>query len=89
MLCYKTIRKIKLDISAACVFDLNIESVTSVMSQEVYNHLVMQRGGKYAWKSMINSDLKISDLDEQAIMGAVHGGIRSGRLPETRYIDYS
>ena len=32
---------------------------------------------------MINSDLKISDLDEQAIMGAVRGGIRSGRLPET------
>ena len=60
-----------------------IESVTSVMSQEVYNHLVMQRGGKYAWESMINSDLKISDLDEQAIMGAVRGGIRSGRLPET------
>lgn len=53
------------------------------MSQEVYNHLVMQRGGKYAWESMINSDLKISDLDEQAIMGAVRGGIRSGRLPET------
>lgn len=35
-----------------------IESVTSVMSQEVYNHLVMQRGGKYAWESMINSFLK-------------------------------
>lgn len=59
-----------------------IESVTSIMPQDVYNHLVMQRGGKYAWESMTNSDLKISDLDEQAIMGAVRGGIRSGRLPE-------
>lgn len=60
-----------------------IESVTSIMPQEVYNHLVMQRGGKYAWESMTNSDLKISDLDEQVIMGAVRAGIRSGRLPET------
>lgn len=60
-----------------------IESVTSIMPQEVYNHLVMQRGGKYAWESMTNSDLKISDLDEQAIMGAVRSGIRGGRLPET------
>lgn len=60
-----------------------IESVTSIMPQEVYNHLVLQRGGKYAWESMTNSDLKISDLDEQVIMGAVRAGIRSGRLPET------
>ncbi len=60
-----------------------IESVTSTMLQETYNHLLMQRGGKYAWESMINPDLQISDLDEQSIMGAVRSGIRSGRLPET------
>ena len=59
-----------------------IESVTSVMSQDCYNQLLMQRGGKYAWDSMANPDLHISDLDEQTIMGAVRGGIRSGRLPE-------
>lgn len=59
-----------------------IESVTSVMSQEIYNRLLMQRGGKYAWEAMANSDLRISDLDEHAIMGAVRGGIRCGRLPE-------
>lgn len=59
-----------------------IESVTSVMPQEIYNRLLMQRGGKYAWEAMANSDLRISDLDEHAIMGAVRGGIRCGRLPE-------
>lgn len=59
-----------------------IESVTTVMPQEIYNRLLMQRGGKYAWEAMANSDLRISDLDEHAIMGAVRGGIRCGRLPE-------
>lgn len=59
-----------------------IESVTSAMPQEIYNQLLMQRGGKYAWEAMANSDLKIADLDEYAIMGAVRGGIRCGRLPE-------
>ena len=28
---------------------------------------------------MINSDLKITDLDENAILGAVREGIRNGR----------
>ena len=31
---------------------------------------------------MANPDLKISDLDEHAVMGAVPGGIKCGRLPE-------
>lgn len=60
-----------------------IESVTSVMAQDIYNQLLMQRGGKYAWEAMVNPDLQLSDLNEQTIMGAVRGGIRSGRLPET------
>ena len=59
-----------------------IESVTSAMPQGIYNLLVMQRGGTYAWDSMQNPGLKISDLDETAILGAVRGGIRGGRLPE-------
>lgn len=59
-----------------------IESVTSVMSQEKYNLLLMQRGRRYSWESMANSDLQISDLDENAIAGAVRAGINSGRLPE-------
>lgn len=59
-----------------------IESVTSVMSQEKYNLLLMQRGRRYSWESIANSDLQISDLDENAIAGAVRAGINSGRLPE-------
>ncbi len=61
---------------------LRIESTTTVMPQEQYNHLLMQRGGKYGWEAMVNPDLKISDLDENAIFGAVREGIRNGRLPE-------
>lgn len=60
-----------------------IESVTSMMPQEKYNLLLMQRRGKYGWESMFNSDLQISDLDENAIIRAVRAGINSGRLPET------
>ena len=55
---------------------------TSSMPQDVYNQLLMQRGGKYAWEAMTNPDIKVTDLDEHAIMGAVRGGIRCGRLPE-------
>ena len=43
----------------------------------------MERGGKYGWEAIINSDLELSDLDENAILGAVREGIRNGRLPET------
>ncbi len=59
-----------------------IESVTSVMPQDKYNHLLMQRGGKYSWEAVPNPDLQISDLDENAIIGAVRAGINCGRLPE-------
>ena len=37
----------------------------------------------FGWEAMINSDLKITDLDENAILGTVREGIRNGRLPET------
>lgn len=60
-----------------------VESVTSVMLQDQYNLLLMQRGGSYGWESMVNPELQIEDLDENAIMGAVRAGIRGGRLPET------
>ena len=62
---------------------MRIESTTTFMPQERYNHLLMERGGKFGWEAMINSDLKITDLDENAILGAVREGIRNGRLPET------
>ena len=60
-----------------------IESVTSVMPQDKYNHRLMQRGGKYSWEAMPNPDLQVSDLDENVIIGAVRAGINCGRLPET------
>lgn len=60
-----------------------IESVTTAMPQEVYNQLLMQRGGVYGWETMVNINLHVEDLDENAVMGAVRAGIRSGRLPET------
>ena len=59
-----------------------VESATSTMPQEMYNQYLIQRGGKYAWEAITNPDLKISDLDEHAVISAVRGGIRSGRLPE-------
>ncbi len=35
-----------------------IESVTSAMPQGIYNLLVMQRGGTYAWDSIAKSRLE-------------------------------
>ncbi len=58
-----------------------IESVTSVMSQDTCYNLLLQRGGKRSWESLINSELRLEDLDERLIMNAVRGGVRGGRLP--------
>ena len=62
---------------------MRFQNVTTVMPQDKYRQLLMQRGGSYSWEAMTNPNLKIKDLDENAIMGAVRGGIRGGRLPET------
>ena len=61
---------------------MRFQNVTTVMPQDKYRQLLMERGGNYSWEAMTNPDLKISDLDEHAILGAVRGGIRCGRLPE-------
>lgn len=66
---------------------MRIENVTTLMPQDKYNQLLIQRGGKYNWEAMANPDLKIPDLDEQAILGAVRRGIRCGRLPETTIME--
>ena len=50
-----------------------VESATSTMPQEMYNQYLIQRGGKYAWEAITNPDLKISDLDEHAVISAVRG----------------
>lgn len=61
---------------------MRFQNVTTVIPQDKYRQLLMERGGNYSWEAMTNPDLKISDLDEHAILGAVRGGIRCGRLPE-------
>ena len=60
-----------------------MESVTTIMTQENYNSLLLQRGGKYGWEALPNIDLQIEKLEKNAILGAVRMGIESGRLPET------
>ena len=52
-----------------------MESVTSAMPQEKYNLLLLQRGGKYGWEAIINEDLKIENLNENLIRGAVRMGV--------------
>lgn len=64
-----------------------MESVTSVMPQEKYNLLLLQRGGKYGWEAIINENLRIENLDADIIRGAVRMGIESGRLPETTLLE--
>ena len=64
-----------------------MESVTSAMPQEKYNLLLLQRGGKYGWEAIINEDLRIENLNENLIRGAVRMGVESGRLPETTTIE--
>ena len=51
------------------------------MPQERYNHLLMKRGGRYGWEAMINPYLKIADLDENAIIGAVREGHPERKTP--------
>ncbi len=58
-----------------------IESVTSIMSQDTCYNLLLLRGGKHSWESLINPELRIEDLDERMVMNAVRGGVRGGRLP--------
>lgn len=64
-----------------------MESVTSVMPQEKYNLLLLQRGGKYGWEAIINENVKIENLDVNTIRGAVRMGVESGRLPETTILE--
>lgn len=64
-----------------------MECVTSIMPQEKYNLLLLQRGGKYGWEAIVNEYLEIGSLDENLIRGVVRMGVESGRLPETTMIE--
>ena len=61
----------------------HIEDRFGKMPQEVYNQMLFARDGvRHRWESLVNPNLKISDLDEQEIHKTVRLGIESGRLPE-------
>lgn len=61
-----------------------LESTTTVMSQQAYNQLLLDRDGvKHRWESFPNADLHLSDMDNEEIMKTVRLGIECGRLPES------
>ena len=61
-----------------------VESVTTIMTQESYNQLLMQRDGtRFRWETFGNNKLQVSDLDMDEIAKTVRLGIECGRLPET------
>jgi len=64
-----------------------MESVTSIMPQEHYFTLLLQRGGRYGWENIINENYRIEDLDEDKIRGAVRLGVENGRIPETTMVE--
>ena len=67
---------------------MRIESATTFMPQEVYNDLLFQRDTvKSRWESLVNPDLKLTDLDENEILKTVRMGIENGRLPENTGTD--
>ena len=67
---------------------MRVESTTAVMPQDVYNDLLFQRDTvKTRWESLVNTDLKLSDLDENEILKTVRMGIENGRLPENTGTD--
>jgi len=65
----------------------HMESVTSIMPQEHYFTLLLQRGGRYGWENIINENYRIEDLDEDKIRGAVRLGVENGRIPETTMVE--
>ena len=42
---------------------MRFQNVTTVMPQDKYRQLLMERGGNYSWEAMTNPDLKISDIE--------------------------
>ena len=62
---------------------VRMESTTTVMTQQMYNELLIMRdGGKYRWELFEDKDLELSDMDENEILKTVRLGITCGRLPE-------
>lgn len=63
---------------------IRIESTTSVMSQESYNELLINKHQElFRWEALPNKFLSVEMLDKEKIIGTIRLGIESGRLPES------
>lgn len=60
-----------------------VESVTKVMPRDLFDERIMQnRPRKYAWEMQPAENIRIEDLDEGRIRGAVRVGVEGGRISE-------
>lgn len=60
-----------------------IETTTSVMPQELYQRLLLERASAYhGWENQPTAGVDISDLDQEEILRTARLGISSGRLSE-------
>lgn len=60
-----------------------VESVTKVMPRDLFDERIMQnRPRKYAWEMQPTENIRIEDLDEGRIRGAVRVGVEGGRISE-------
>jgi len=67
-----------------------ISSTTSIMPQDVYQQLLIQRThSRTRWENQPAEDYDISDLDHEEILRTVRLGIAAGRLPESSEGDVS
>lgn len=61
-----------------------IETTTSVMPQELYNRLLLERSSAYhRWENMPATGADISHLDQEEILRTARLSISAGRLPES------
>ena len=63
---------------------MRVESTTTVMSQDFYNELLINRQkNQYLWEAFTNKSLTVEMLDKEKILGTIRLGVESGRLPES------
>lgn len=70
---------------------MRVESVTTVMPQELYHRLLLMRNAssKYRWEILENPDLTFDDINKDEVLKTVRLGIESGRMPESTGSDIS
>ena len=63
---------------------VRIESTTSIMSQESYNELLINRHKEqFRWEAFPNKQLSVEMFDKEKVIGTIRLGIENGRLPES------